>query len=42
MIINSDIKSQGVFPPEGCLDLSLEKFKKELGKRNIQIIENHQ
>ncbi|NVM36543.1 MAG: SDR family NAD(P)-dependent oxidoreductase [Candidatus Lokiarchaeota archaeon] len=41
MIINSDIKSQGVFPPEGCSDLNLEQFKKELKKRNVHIMENH-
>ncbi len=40
MIFNGDIKSQGVFPPEGCSDLNLEQFKKELEKRNIHIMKN--
>jgi len=41
MIVNGDINSRGVFPPEGCSDLNLEHFKKELNKRNIHILENH-
>lgn len=41
MIMNGAIKSQGVFPPEGCSDLNLEHFKKELQKRNVHIMENH-
>ncbi|MFX1551920.1 MAG: hypothetical protein ACFFB9_16335, partial [Promethearchaeota archaeon] len=39
MILNKDITSHGVFPPEGCPDLNLDKVKKELEKRNIII--NH-
>jgi len=38
MIMNGAIKSQGVFPPEGCSDLNLEQVKKELEKRSINII----
>jgi len=37
MILNKDIKTPGVFPPEGCPDLNLEKMKKELELRNINI-----
>ncbi len=37
MILNEDISSHGVFPPEGCPDLNLDKMKKELEKRNILI-----
>jgi saccharopine dehydrogenase-like NADP-dependent oxidoreductase len=37
MILNRDIISHGVFPPEGCPDLNLDKVKKELEKRNIII-----
>ncbi|MFX1242173.1 MAG: saccharopine dehydrogenase family protein [Promethearchaeota archaeon] len=37
MILNNDIVSHGLFPPEGCPDLNLEKMKKELEKRNIRI-----
>jgi saccharopine dehydrogenase-like NADP-dependent oxidoreductase len=36
-ILNKDIKSYGVFPPEGCPDLSIDKMKKELERRNIYI-----
>ena len=39
MIVNKEINSFGVFPPEGCPDLNLEQFKKELKKRNILITE---
>ncbi len=39
MILNKDINSHGLFPPEGCPDLNLEKTKKELEKRNIKIIQ---
>ncbi|MFX0021601.1 MAG: saccharopine dehydrogenase family protein [Candidatus Hermodarchaeota archaeon] len=38
MILNKEINSHGVFPPEGCPDLNLDKVKKELEKRNISII----
>jgi len=41
MILNKDIKSYGVFPPEGCPDLNIEQMKKELEKRNIYITEKH-
>ena len=41
MILHGDIKSQGVFPPEGCPDLNLQQIQKELAKRNINIIEQH-
>jgi len=41
MIANGDIKSRGVFPPEGCQDLNLNQFKKELEKRQIFIKEMH-
>ena len=41
MIINDEIKSKGVFPPEGCEDLNLEQFKKELKKKDLHIIESH-
>ena len=37
MILNEDIKTNGVFPPEGCPDLNLNKMNKELEKRNINI-----
>ncbi len=37
MIVNKDINSHGLFPPEGCPDLNLEKMKRELEKRNISI-----
>jgi saccharopine dehydrogenase-like NADP-dependent oxidoreductase len=37
MILNKDIISYGLFPPEGCPDLNLEKMKNELEKRNIRI-----
>ncbi|MFX1568551.1 MAG: SDR family NAD(P)-dependent oxidoreductase [Promethearchaeota archaeon] len=37
MILNKDITSHGVFPPEGCPDLNLDMMKKELEKRNIII-----
>jgi len=37
MIFNKEITSHGVFPPEGCPDLNLEKMTKELEKRNIVI-----
>ncbi len=39
MILNKDIVSHGLFPPEGCPNLNLEKTKKELEKRNIKIIQ---
>jgi saccharopine dehydrogenase-like NADP-dependent oxidoreductase len=39
MILNKEINSPGVFPPEGCPDLNLVKTKKELEKRNITILE---
>ncbi|MFX1470626.1 MAG: saccharopine dehydrogenase family protein [Promethearchaeota archaeon] len=41
MIINNNIKSKGVFPPEGCAELNLDQFKNELKKRDIHIIESH-
>ncbi|MFX1312761.1 MAG: SDR family NAD(P)-dependent oxidoreductase [Promethearchaeota archaeon] len=41
MIIKNDIKTPGVFPPEGCPDLNIEKIKQELEKRNIFITEKH-
>ena len=37
MIMNKDIESHGLFPPEGCPDLNLDKMKSELEKRNIHI-----
>jgi saccharopine dehydrogenase-like NADP-dependent oxidoreductase len=37
MILNKEIKSHGVFPPEGCPDLNLYNMRKELEKRNIMI-----
>jgi saccharopine dehydrogenase-like NADP-dependent oxidoreductase len=40
MIVNKDINSNGVFPPEGSPDLNLDKMKKELEKRNIIIQQN--
>ena len=41
MITKGDIQSRGVFPPEGCQDLNLDQFKKELEKRQIFIKETH-
>jgi saccharopine dehydrogenase-like NADP-dependent oxidoreductase len=41
MILNKEIVSQGLFPPEGCPDLNLEKMKKELAKREIRIIQKN-
>jgi lysine 6-dehydrogenase len=41
MILHGDIKSHGVFPPEGCPDLNLQQIQNELAKRNINIIEQH-
>jgi lysine 6-dehydrogenase len=41
MIVRGDVKSHGVFPPEGCPDLNLQQIRKELAKRNINIIEQH-
>ncbi|MFX0000381.1 MAG: hypothetical protein ACFE9Q_09135 [Candidatus Hodarchaeota archaeon] len=37
MIVNKDINSHGVFPPEGCPDLDLDKMRKELEQRTIII-----
>ena len=37
MILNGEINSHGVFPPEGCPDLNLDRMKRELEKRNITI-----
>ncbi|MFW9818246.1 MAG: saccharopine dehydrogenase family protein [Candidatus Thorarchaeota archaeon] len=37
MILNKEINSHGVFPPEGCPDLNLDNMKKELERRNISI-----
>ncbi|MFW9968888.1 MAG: saccharopine dehydrogenase family protein [Candidatus Odinarchaeota archaeon] len=37
MIINRNITSYGLFPPEGCPDLNLDKMNKEIEKRNITI-----
>jgi lysine 6-dehydrogenase len=42
MIINGDIKTPGVFPPEGCPDLDVEKFVKELAARNITFTESRE
>ncbi|MFX1346083.1 MAG: saccharopine dehydrogenase family protein [Promethearchaeota archaeon] len=39
MIVNKEINSFGVFPPEGCPDLNLELFRMQLKKRNIIISE---
>ncbi|MFX1575499.1 MAG: saccharopine dehydrogenase family protein, partial [Promethearchaeota archaeon] len=39
MIINKDIESHGVFPPEGCPDLNIEHMRMELEKRKIFISE---
>jgi len=41
MIVNKDISSHGLFPPEGCPDLNLDKMEKELEKRNIIIKQNN-
>ncbi len=40
MMIKGEISTPGVFPPEGCPDLNVDKFIKELAKRNIQFSEN--
>jgi saccharopine dehydrogenase-like NADP-dependent oxidoreductase len=41
LILNKEIKSYGVLPPEGCPDLNLKRFAQELEKRNINIIKEH-
>ncbi|MCK4282239.1 MAG: saccharopine dehydrogenase NADP-binding domain-containing protein [Candidatus Lokiarchaeota archaeon] len=40
MIVEKEISTPGVFPPEGCPDLNITKMIKELEKRGIYIIEN--
>jgi lysine 6-dehydrogenase len=40
MIIEGDITTPGVFPPEGCPDLNINKMKKELERREIYITEH--
>ena len=37
MILKKEINSHGVFPPEGCPDLNLDKMRRELEKRDITI-----
>jgi saccharopine dehydrogenase-like NADP-dependent oxidoreductase len=40
MIVKGEISAAGVFPPEGCPDLDINKLVKELEKREIHIIES--
>nr|HDO81204.1 hypothetical protein [Candidatus Bathyarchaeota archaeon] len=39
MISERQVESRGVFPPEGCPDLNIETFMKELKRRNVEIVE---
>jgi hypothetical protein len=39
MIAKEEISAAGVFPPEGCPDLDINKLVKELEKREIHIME---
>lgn len=41
MIFRGDVKSHGVFPPEGCPDLNLSQIRNELTNRSINFIEQH-
>ena len=41
MLLKGEIKNTGIFPPEGCRDLDIIKFRNELEQRGIYFIEAH-
>ncbi len=41
MLLKGEIKNRGVFPPEGCKELDLTKFRNALEQRGIHFIEAH-
>ena len=40
MIVENNQTTPGVFPPEGCLDLNINRMISELEKREIYIEKN--
>ncbi len=41
MLLNGEINAPGIFPPEGCSELDLIKFEKELNNRGIYFIKTY-